>query len=266
MKTRVLAPFLFIAFNICCCSQSPFIYFPERELSAHPGDEGLRFEWVTLTAADGVRLSGWWVPAVSPKGTVIFFHGNAGNISHRLHHLKLFNRFQMNTFIFDYRGYGKSEGSPDEEGIRRDAMAAWDHCVTDRKIRPESILLFGRSLGGSVAAWLASRAEPGALVLDSTFPSIGEVARHHCLPSVLFIRFGYHTGEYARKARCPLLILHSRDDETIPFTLGRKLSSALPEAEFIELRGGHNNGFIVSRKLYEKSLEKFIGRHFPAKP
>ncbi len=159
-------------------AQSHLIYFPDygRHIALTPCDAGLDYEFVEISTVDGETLHGWFVPAPEATATVLFFHGNAGNISHRMEYLSMFNSLGYNTFIFDYRGYGDSSGTPSEPGTYRDAEAAWDYLIKERNISPGRIILFGESLGGAIAAWLAAREKPGLLVLASVFTSVPDVA------------------------------------------------------------------------------------------
>jgi fermentation-respiration switch protein FrsA (DUF1100 family) len=172
---------------------------------------------------------------------VLFCHGNAGNVSHRLDTLQFFRSLGLGTLIFDYRGYGRSDGSPSEKGTYRDAEAAWRHLVEQRQIPPERIVILGRSLGGAVAARLAADQRPGALVVESAFTSVPDLAARMfpVYPVHLLARIRYNTLKWIRRVHCPVLVVHSRDDEMIPFRHGRRLFEAAPEPkEFLELRGG----------------------------
>ena len=141
--------------SILATFQSHLLYFPYRTLSQTPAAVGLAYEDVSFQAADGVVLSGWFVPSQRARGVLLFCHGNAGNMSHRLDSLQIFHRLGLSTFIFDYRGYGRSEGQPTEQGTYLDAEAAWTYLVHTRQLAPTEIIVFGRSLGGAIAAWLA---------------------------------------------------------------------------------------------------------------
>ncbi|MBA7714808.1 hypothetical protein ES703_123840 [subsurface metagenome] len=187
----ILAGFLFIF-------QSRYVYYPERVLLADPGSIGLDFETVRFETTDGVKLSGWFIPSDSAKGVILFCHGNAGNLSHRLESIQIFHRLGLDVFIFDYRGYGESEGKPTENGTYEDAKAAWKYLIETRQVIPSQIIVFGRSLGGAVASWLAQSRAPGALILESTFTSLGDVAAtlYPYLPVRLLLRFEYNTAEY----------------------------------------------------------------------
>lgn len=243
--------------------QNRLIYFPLRHLALTPAAKGLTYETVRFEAADGVKLTGWFVPAEPARGTVLFFHGNAGNISHRLESIEVFHRLGLNTFIIDYRGYGQSEGSPSEQGTYLDAEAAWRYLIDEREISPDKIIFFGRSLGGGVAAWLAEKHPPALLILESTFTSVPDLAAqlYPFLPVRLLARVHYNTLERLSQIKAPILIGHSLDDKVIPYNHGRRLFAAAPEPKgFLELHGRHNDGFMVSRN-YESSLEAFISRY-----
>jgi uncharacterized protein len=244
--------------------QSRLIYFPERDLAATPRLKGLSYREVDFTAADGVKLHGWFIPAAPDRGVVLFCHGNAGNISHRLESIELFHQLGLSTFIFDYRGYGRSRGRPSEAGTYRDAEAAWMRLVNEDNIPPSRIIVFGRSLGGAVAAWLAQHQTPAALILESTFTSIPDIGAeaYPFLPVRLMSRFRYNTVDYVGRVSVPLLIVHSRDDEMIPVAHGRRLFDAAREPkEFLEIRGSHNDGFLASGALYRQGLEVFLGKY-----
>ena len=244
--------------------QSRFIYFPEREIVVTPDEIGLSYESVRFEAADGVKLSGWFVPAEKSRAVILFCHGNAGNISHRLESIEVFHRLGLSAFIFDYRGYGESEGRITERGTYLDAEAAWHYLVQERGVDPTEIIVFGRSLGGAIAAWLAQDHTPNALVIESTFSSVRDIAAelYPYLPVRLISRFDYDAADYLRRVNCPVLIVHSRDDEMISFRHGRRLFEAAHEPkEFLEIRGTHNDGFITSAKRYEDGLNAFISKH-----
>jgi len=241
--------------------QSRFLYFPTRPITMTPAVIGLSYEDVRFQAADGVVLSGWFVPAERPKGVVLFCHGNAGNMSHRLESIRVFHRLGLSTLIFDYRGYGQSEGKPTEQGTYLDAEAAWRYLVQRREVDPAEVFVFGRSLGGAIAAWLARGHTPKALIMESTFTSVPDIAAqlYPYLPVRLLSRFHYNAANYVRQVNCPVLIVHSRDDEMIPFSHGRRLFETANEPkEFLEIRGSHNEGFMTSADRYEEGLASFI--------
>lgn len=254
-----LAILLFLYF-----SQPGMLYYPNlpsRALVTNPAQANLEYETLTLTTSDGLKLNAWFLPAKSPRATLLFLHGNAGNISHRLYSLQLFNKLNLSVLIFDYRGYGESEGKPSEEGSYEDGRTAWRYLTETRGITPEEIILFGRSLGASIAADLATYYKPMGLVLESTFTSVPDMAAelYPWLPVRWLSRFQYNTRDKLRKIRAPLLIIHSRDDEIIPFAHGQRLYKAAPQPkEFLEISGGHNDGFWVSQNRYLEGWEQFL--------
>jgi fermentation-respiration switch protein FrsA (DUF1100 family) len=247
--------------------QSRMLYYPNlpgRALTATPADIGLEYQDVRLATEDGVELHGWFIPGSEPRRTLLFFHGNAGNISHRLDSIALFHRLGPSVFIFDYRGYGQSTGSPTEQGTYLDAEAAWNYLTRTRALGTGDIIVFGRSLGGAIATRLASRHTPAMLMLESTFTSVPAMAQrfYPFLPVRLLSRFQYDSLALVKNLACPLLIAHSRDDEIIPYEEGRMLFDAAPEPrQFLDMRGGHNDGFIVSGPAYEAGLRTFIDAH-----
>ena len=245
--------------------QSRLVYFPEvgRAVTATPQAYGLAFEPVTIPTEDNERLAAWWVPAEGALGAVLFFHGNAGNISHRLDYLAMFNRLRYSTLIVDYRGYGQSTGSPSEEGTYRDARASWNYLRQARAVREQDIVVVGESLGGAVAAWLAARERPRAAVVASTLTSVPDLGAqiYPFLPVRLLSRFSYDSLSAVKAIRAPLLVAHSRGDDIIPYAHGRALYEAANEPkEFLELAGGHNDGFLFMRKEWVDALGAFLER------
>lgn len=251
--------------------QSGLIYYPEigQEIVHTPEQAGLPFEPVKLATSDGETLDAWLVPAKNPasgpaRGVVLFFHGNAGNISHRMDSIMMFYRMGYGVLIFDYRGYGRSTGSPSEQGTYRDAEAAWKYLIEAKRIPASHIVLFGESLGGAVAARLAAREKPGALVLASVFTSVPDMGAklYPFLPVRLLSRFDYNAREYLKAVSCPVFVAHSRDDDIVPFEHGRLLYDAAREPkQFLELQGGHNDGFIFMREPWVKALDAFLQTH-----
>jgi fermentation-respiration switch protein FrsA (DUF1100 family) len=243
--------------------QERLVYFPTRAWDATPSDAGLPYQEVWFEAADGVKLSGWFIPAESARGIILFFHGNGGNISHRLWSLKLFYRLGLSTFIIDYRGYGHSEGSPGESGTYLDAEAAWRYLIEEQHIPPTDIIIFGESLGGAVAAYLAEKHPPRALILLSSFTSVPDMGAqaYPFLPVRWLARIKYNTLERLAQINCPVLIVHSPADEIVPYSHGQQLFAAANEPkEFLDIHGSHNEGIIVSTG-YEAGLDAFIAKY-----
>ena len=234
--------------------------FPDRALGASPSEISLNYEDVSLTTSDNERLHGWYIPAVDSRGVLLFFHGNAGNISHRLDSLRIFHELGLDTLIIDYRGYGQSTGKASEQGTYLDAQAAWDYLINSRGIPAEQIIVFGRSLGGAVGAWLGVQHTPAAVIIESSFTSGVDMARrlYPFLPVRLITRLQYPVADYAGRLNCPVLVVHSRHDEIIPFSMGQAIYAAVQQQKrFLELRGDHNNGFLISQEDYIVGLKDF---------
>ncbi|MEW6419687.1 MAG: alpha/beta hydrolase [Nitrospirota bacterium] len=244
--------------------QGSMIYYPVREISNTPRDIGLDFEEVTLKTKDGVTISAWYIPARHERGVVLFCHGNAGNISHRLDSIRIFHDLKLSVLIFDYRGYGKSEDSPTEEGTYLDAESAWDYLVNSKHISPEKIILFGRSLGSAIAAEIALNHKAGALIVESGFTSIPDFGRRFFpyLPVRLIARYHYSTIDKVNKIDIPKLFIHSPQDEIIPFEHGMSLfEKASKPKEFLQIKGSHNEGFLISGRVYIEGLDEFISKY-----
>ncbi len=245
-------------------TQHSLLYLPDipgRALTATPEAVGLAYEDVTLTTEDGVTLHGWWLPGETDT-TLLFFHGNAGNISHRLHSLRQFRSLGMSVLIIDYRGYGQSEGRPDEQGTYRDARAAWRHVTEQRGVAPRDVVVFGRSLGGAIAAWLAAQKSPGALIVEGAFTSIPDLGQelYWYLPVRWLSRFHYPTREYLASTDSPVLIVHSRDDELARFHHGEALyESVAGNAQLLELTGSHNEASLRDEARYLDGIAEFLG-------
>jgi len=243
--------------------QPRLVYFPQfaRELDLTPRAAGLGYEDVTLTTEDGVSLHGWWVPVENSRGAALVLHGNAGNISHRIGYALMFHRLGYATLLVDYRGFGRSGGTPGEEGTYRDAEAAWRHLVGARKLDARDIVVVGESLGGGVATWLAAKYPPRALILASTFTSVPDLGAqaYPWLPVRWLARIRYDNLARMPAISAPVLIAHSRDDDIIPFSHGQALFAAAREPkQFLEMRGGHNDGFIYLRDEWVAAVGRFL--------
>lgn len=244
-------------------AQALFIYAPQmptRDLVATPADLGLEFETLNLLTPDNERINGWYIPGTSKaEKTVLFLHGNAGNISHRLETIKIFNQLGFNFLIFDYRGFGMSTGKPSEMGTYLDADTAWKYLTEEKNVSPKEVIIVGRSLGGGVAAELAKKIQPAMLILESTFTSMPEVSAKHYpfMPTDLIVKHRYETNKKLKDIHCPILFTHSRKDEVIPFEHSqRNFAAANEPKQFIELHGGHGSGFLLSKNIYLKGLQK----------
>jgi fermentation-respiration switch protein FrsA (DUF1100 family) len=242
-------------------TQPKLLYSPICEVCCTPADIGLRFESVVFESSDGTKLTGWYIPAVNGKFTVLFCHGNGGNIMHRLDNINIFHHLGLSCFIFDYRGYGKSEGKPTESGTYLDAQAAYNWLIHQKRTAPENIIIFGRSLGGSIAAELATKVEAKGLVIESAFTSYVDMGKriYPYMPVRWFARFRYNTIDYIKQVHYPVMLIHSKDDEIAPFDFGLKLYEAANKPKkFVEISGSHNDGFLVSGQIYEKAWRSWL--------
>ena len=241
--------------------QSRLIFYPDRVLVANPRDVGLVYEDVFMTTDDGARLHGWFIPAEDARYVLLFFHGNAGNVSHRLESIRLFNALKLSVFIIDYRGFGHSEGKISEHGTYEDAQTALEYLTGKRGVSRDRIIYFGRSLGSAVAVELATHDPPRALIDESCFPSIPAVAArsYPLIPVRWLARFRYDSLSRVASLDCPKLFVHSRGDELLPFALAKRVYAAAAEPKtFLEIEGDHNSGFITSGATYIDGLVQFL--------
>ncbi len=259
-------------------------HVPGRSLDVTPAQLGLAYREVWLHSADGEQIHGWYVPAppqqldadaaTGPR-TLLFLHGNAGNISHRLESLRFWHQLGLSSLIIDYRGYGQSSGTPNETGTYLDALAAWQHLQQALHYQPDEILVFGRSLGGAVALGLAHElhaqqsALPAGLILESTFTSVPDLAAelYPWLPVRRLARIEYPNLERIGALAIPLLIAHSPDDEIINVAHGRALYAAANAPKtWLELQGDHNRGFLITGARYHQAMAEFLHSLAAAEP
>jgi len=229
-----------------------------------PETYGLHAEEVWITTSDGVRINAWYFPSASASRVLLFFHGNAENIGTSLGRTKVLSVLGLNILAVDYRGYGKSEGSPDEAGVYRDAEAAYRYLTDRRGFRAKDIVVHGVSLGGAVAIDLASRFECGGLIIESSFTSARDMARQaFIIPLFAYVpKSQFKSLSKIVKVRAPVLIIHGTRDEIIPFSMGEKLYRAAPEPKsFVPIAGaGHNDVLLVAVEAYTRSLKAFVAK------
>jgi fermentation-respiration switch protein FrsA (DUF1100 family) len=250
--------------------EESLIFFPTRypdgewDVGAAARGTGCVIEDWWYEAEDGVRLHSWWVQRREggDDPVVLFFHGNAGNLSHRAElAIELCERVPARVVLAGYRGYGRSEGSPSEDGLYRDARAAWQVLTGKHGVPPERIVIYGKSLGGAVAVDLAAAVGPAGLIVESSFTSVPDMARRH-YPFVPrgVIRTRMDSLSKIGAVSCPKLFVHSTADEIVPFELGRKLYEAAPEPKrFFEIAGaGHNETRMVGGEGHLAALAEFI--------
>lgn len=270
------------------------LYFPTRALESTPREIGLAYEDVFLASSDGVKIHGWYIPADIPSSPtprshlrggisvpptrwngggkretagrrgVLFFHGNAGNISHRLQTIRILHDLDLDTLIIDYRGDGRSGGRPSENGLYLDAEAAYDWMCARPEADPASIAAFGRSLGGAVAVELTRRRKISALIVESAFTSTADIGREVLpfLPVRLLVTQRFDSIGKVGSLAVPKLFLHGRDDEIIPFSHGERLfAAAAAPKRFVPLAGGHNDAFMLPGNDYPAVLGRFLAEY-----
>ncbi|MFC1703271.1 alpha/beta hydrolase [Candidatus Omnitrophota bacterium] len=236
------------------------IFIPTREVITTPQQVDLPFEDIFFKTEDSIELNGWFIKSPKAKATIIFAHGNGGNICHRLEKIAFFYHLGINTFIFDYRGYGKSKGKPTEEGIYKDGRAAFDYLIRRDDIDRKKIIAYGESIGGAVAIDLATHRDVACVIAESTFSSAKEMGKivYPFLPSFLFIS-KFDSITKVKNLKTQKLFIHSRNDEIVPFSLGKKLFDAAAQPkELLTITGGHNTGFIESKYIILERLKKYL--------
>lgn len=236
-------------------------FFPERDILLTPQSLDIEFQDVYLKTADNVKINGWFIPKEGALYTVLFFHGNAGNIGDRVDKIGMFYNMGVNMFIVDYRGYGRSLGRPCEKGMYLDARAAYDYLVNQQGVIPQSIIVYGESLGGGVAVDLTAKAQVGGLILEGSFTNIRDLAKKlYPFLSLFLISNKFNSLEKIKDVTVPKLFVHSRNDEVVPFSLGEKLyHQALPYKQIVELEGSHNTIHVDSQDKYVSAIKEFIG-------
>jgi uncharacterized protein len=239
------------------------LFVPAKEILSDPSHIGIDFEDITFHTKDGMALNGWLIKAPGATSTLIFCHGNAGNIGDRLAKIKFFHDVGVNNFIFDYRGYGNSKGTPSESRMYVDAQAAYDYLLSREDIDKEKIILYGASLGGAAAIDLATRRKIAAIIIDSSFTNASDMAKRifPFLPKAL-IQLKLDNVSKIKAIKVPKLFFHSKDDDIVPYELGRKLYEAADEPKlFIDLIGDHNDGHILSAEIFQDGITEFFQSH-----
>ena len=248
--------------------EKTLVCFPERAHDSRPEDFGLQARDLYFETKDRVKLHGWLFIRDPQAPFLLWCHGNAGNISHRLDNIARLQSVGFNVFIFDYRGYGKSEGTLSEQGFYRDGEAAWETLLREGPVVPSRVVLFGRSLGCAMAADLATRVPAAGLILESGFPHLGAMARVH-YPFVFSERLlsgRYDALSRLKRIKMPALVIHGNRDTIVPIHLGRRLFEAAPEPkEWYEIKeADHNDTYVVGGPAYFQKLRKKID-HWTAK-
>ena len=260
----------FIVLYIAYCGllyffQDRIMFAPTGELAVKPEDTALDIENEFIATENGEKINGWYMPAVEnaefSDKYVLFFHGNGGNMSHRVSTMALLGDVGINVLMIDYRGYGLSEGKVTESNLYEDARAAYQWLLKTKSAPADKIFLFGRSLGGAIAVDLATKVDCAGVIVESSFTSAADMgrARFPLVPVSALLRFRFDTIEKIDKVASPLLITHSPDDDLVPYKMGRRLyGRAKSTKEFLDLRGGHNELFYLETPEYISALRRFF--------
>jgi hypothetical protein len=241
--------------------QNRLLFYPTHDIALTPDQAGMVFEDQFFELTNGDKIHGWFIPGDSDKPTVLFLHGNGGNVGHRIEHLQFLHSLGVSTLIIDYRGYGRSTGVPTEQHMYDDAEIAYRWLVESKGIPTRRIFLFGESIGGAVAIDLATRVACAGLIIESSFTSLSQIA-HHAFPFAptgLLLRSDFNCIDKLSKISCPILISHSPDDDIIPFQFGERLfEAAKPPKKFVKLSGGHNDRNYLADPAYVEAVSSFL--------
>lgn len=242
------------------------LFVPSHDIALTPSQAGLDFEDIYFVTQDHVRLNGWLIKsAVAPEtaATILYCHGNAGNIGDRVEKIRDFHHLGVNVFIFDYRGFGKSQGRPTENGMYQDALAAYDYLVNREDIAKDRFVVYGASMGGVAAIDLVSQRMVSALIADSTWTNAVDMAQTIVpfVPSFL-LTAQLDNVKKIKEIKVPKLFIHSFDDQTVPFRLGQKLFAVAPEPKrFLRISGSHAQAYSESKDVFLPAMEQFLDQN-----
>lgn len=253
-------------------SESAFLYYPNTpgRLDGNWHPQTMPVQEVWLTTSDGTKIHSWWIPTEGAKFTFIAFHGNAGNITHRAYAYQFLRQLPANVLAVEYRGYGRSEGSPNEAGLYRDTDAGYEYLVKARGIDPDTIISYGQSLGTTVAAHLAAERPVGGVVLEAPLPSLSIAAREFMwyLPGLSLLAHGqFETIKRVQETSAPILIVQCKHDPVLPIKFGREVAEASrPRSTFLEINGTcHEEASLVAPEIYREALQQFLAA-IPTRP
>jgi uncharacterized protein len=237
-------------------------FFPLRGETTTPADHGLEYEPVALRTADGETVVAWWLPGPADAPEILFLHGNGGNLSLWSDVIAGIRREGWSVFALDYRGYGRSTGAPTEQGLYRDADALLEDFWNRRHQPGRPVLYWGRSLGATVAAYMASRRRPTALVLEAPFYSASTLISSDPVMWLLarFMSYRLETAAFLRDYPGPTLIVHGDADRIVPLRHGQRVFDALTGGKRIAVIPGadHNDLHVAAPDLYWRELRRFV--------
>ena len=252
--------------------EKQLIYYPATAVDVTPKALGLPFDEVTIDVEPGVKIHGWFIkgskePSVA---TILFSHGNAGNIADRLDRVLSWRDLGVDFLLYDYRGFGRSTGAPGEEGTYRDGRAAHDYLVKTRGIEAKRLVLMGESLGCAISIQIALDRPAAGLVLEAPFASIPHMASaiYPFLPAKFFVRTRYDNLEKIPRVRMPLLVVQGTRDEVIPVAQGKMVFGAAPSPkQYLAIEGAHHNDvYVIGGTQYKSALSDFLARVVPSAP
>lgn len=263
-ETSTIFIFLLIVYPLVVAAANltqDYVIFQSRG-AYYPPPRDMDVDVVELTTSDGERLQAWWLHTPNANRTVLYFQENGTNISHRTQRLRTLQRMGVDALLIDYRGYGNSTGRiRNERDIYTDGWTAWRFLTQANKIDPKTIIVWGRSLGGGVAAEIAQSKPIAALILESTFYSLDDLAGHQYwfLPTGLFLRFHFLNGAKLRNIKAPTIIIHNVDDDFIPFDQALKLYAAAPDNKYLLKSTGSHLELFDTRDATVTSLMRHLG-------
>ena len=264
--TVLIGSFVIVFLGLFCLVrflERTSFFFPSKFIDYTPDQIGLVYEDLYLTTLDGVKMNAWLVKSTPKAATLIFAHGNAGNIGDRLMKIKFWHDLGLNILIFDYRGYGQSQGIPTEKGVYLDAQAAYDYVQNRLDTDHHRIIGYGESLGGAVMIDLATQRKLAGLIIESSFTSAGDMAQRYypLLPSFM-MGIKFDSLSKIRNITIPKLFLHSPEDQTVPLPMGQKLyGAARPPKNFLLIHGGHNDITFITDSKIKDSVKNFLQTH-----
>lgn len=256
-------------------TQTWLLYYPSRDkwrgyAHYHRVAPATPFQPLTIISENQYALQAWWFRGQPRQPTILFLHGNAANISHFLPTADVLGQLGYSVLLLDYRGFGESEGKPSEQGLYADARAAWDYLVNELGIAPRQIVLHGRSMGGAIAAYLGQQVDAGAVLIESAYTHLPSYLSERfaicknvpLLPFRWLTKQQFHTQQYLRHATCPVLVIHSQQDEVVPYHHGCQLFQIAPQPkQFLTLQGKHDSGFLTDQATYRQHIQQFLQVH-----
>jgi len=259
--TLIIFVFYLIIMIYFYLNQVNLIYFPDKKISFYPDQINLNYKDIYMITKDNIKINSWYIPGEKDSNLVIFCHGNAGNISGRVETIRLIHELNLSLLIFDYRGFGKSEGNISEKGLYLDIEAVYQYATKNLNIDKKKVIIWGRSLGAAVAIDFASKHNINKLIIESAFTSISDMGQriYPFLPLKFICTHKFLSINKIDKIKASKLFIHSKEDDLVPFSFGKILyKKAILQKSFLEIHGNHANGFFESKEDYIKGIKYFL--------